>query len=131
MNRYLATALILVTGFASVGAWPVSYIVAGEVSELSLRAKSQGVGWFANGLGTGVFAIVLPYMYNPGSGDLRGKIGFVFFGFATLGLIISWLVVPEMKDRPPAEVDRMFEIGLSARKFRDSRMEQHDTAAEH
>lgn len=85
----------------------------------------------SNGLITGVFVIVLPYMYNPGSGGLRGKISFVFFGFATLGLAISWLIVPEMKDRVPAEVDRIFESGLPARHFRDHRMEEHDAAAVH
>lgn len=96
---------------------------------MSLRAKSQGVGWYDSGLETGVFVIVLPYISNPGSGDLQGKIRFLFFGFATLGLVISWLIVSQMKNRVPAKVDKIFEIGLPARHFRDHRMEEHDDAA--
>jgi hypothetical protein len=114
----MVVALTLVTGIASLGVWPVSYIIGAETSLLSLRAKTQGIGWCANGLGTGLFAFFLPYIYNPGSGNLAGKVGFVYSGFAALALTVSWLIIPEMKDRTPAEVDRMFELGLPAWQFR-------------
>ena len=114
----LATASTLVNAAAALGAWPVSYIVAAEASSLSLRAQTQGISVFVNSAVTVIFASFLPYLYNTTAANLGGKIGFVYVGFVTIALVVSWWIVPDMKDRTPAEIDEMFEIGLPARKFK-------------
>jgi hypothetical protein len=76
------------------------------------------VGWFVSGVATGVFSIILPYIYNPDSGNLRGKTGFVMAAFAAIGYIITWFTIPEMKDRSPMEIDRMFALNLPTRDFK-------------
>ncbi|KAL7903921.1 general substrate transporter [Trichoderma velutinum] len=114
----LATASTLVNTAASLGAWPVSYIVSAEVSSLSLRAHTQSISIFIHSAVTVIFSAFLPYLYNKTAANLGGKIGFVYVGFVTIAVVVSWWIIPDMKDRTPAEIDAMFEIKLSARKFK-------------
>ena len=100
-----------------IGVWPASYVVGGEASALHLRAKTQGVGWFVGGLSSGVFQIVLPYIFNPDQGNLRAKTGFIFAALCVIAVVVTWLSVPEMKSRTVADIDTMFELKLSARCF--------------
>ncbi|KAH8422372.1 uncharacterized protein LDX57_000128 [Aspergillus melleus] len=123
-----AVTLILVIMICGLSTWPASYVVAAEASALCLRAKTQGLGWLVNGLSNGIFGLVLPYIFNPDEGALRAKTGFVYTGFCILALAGTWLFVPEMKDRRPMEIDRMFEMGLSTRKFKGWVEERTDSA---
>ena len=108
------TAIVVVCG---VGVWPASHVVAAETSSLHLRAKTQGVGWFACGLTTAVFSITLPYIYNTDQGNLKAKTGFVMAGFTIVGFIGTYIALPEMKGRTPMQIDRMFDLKLPTRRF--------------
>jgi hypothetical protein len=108
-------AIVVVCG---VGVWPASHVVAAETSSLHLRAKAQGIGWFACGLTTAIFSIILPYIYNADAGNLKGKTGFVLAGFALLGFIGTYVALPEMKGRTPPQIDRMFDLKLPTRRFK-------------
>jgi hypothetical protein len=112
---------IIVVG---VGAWPASFAIAAETSSLQLRARTQGIGWFVSALSATVAGLALPYVFNPDEGNLRGKTGFTYAASSLLGAASSWWLIPEMKGRSVSEIDRMFEIGLPARKFKTWRAEQ-------
>ena len=43
---------------------------------------------------------------------------FFYTGFAGLGVVLVFFYVPEMKGRSAHEIDRMFDLRLSARKFK-------------
>ncbi|MBE3041165.1 MFS transporter [Candidatus Bathyarchaeota archaeon] len=101
-----------------IGVWPASFALAAETSSLRVRALAQGLGWFASGFATAIFGIILPYIFNPDAGNLKGKTGFVYTGFCVMGAVVAWRWVPEMKDRSAAEIDAMFEAKLEARKFK-------------
>ncbi|KAJ9491605.1 hypothetical protein VN97_g1630 [Penicillium thymicola] len=115
---YTAVSLMIITMVSGFGSWPASHVVAAEASSLQLRAKSQGIGWFTSGVGTAVFAIILPYIYNADQGNLRAKTGFVMAGFAAVAVVVVWLAIPEMKGRTPMEIDRMFSLKLPTREFK-------------
>lgn len=117
-DRYTAAGLICVVFTCGLGVWPASFALAAETSSLRVRALTQGIGWFASGLATAIFGIILPYIFNPDSGNLKGKTGFVYTRFCVLGAVIAWLWVPEMKDRTVADIDAMFTARVPARKFR-------------
>ncbi|KFY32323.1 hypothetical protein V493_00308 [Pseudogymnoascus sp. VKM F-4281 (FW-2241)] len=117
---YTATTLMVVILVNGLGAWPASSVVASEVSTLHLRAKSQGIGWFTNGLAAGVMGFVLPYIFNPDEGDLKAKTGFVYGGMGAIAVMVTWFIVPEMKGRNWVEIDRLFEERVSARNFERS-----------
>lgn len=119
MIRYTAITMMVIIIVCGLGIWPASHVVAAETSSLQLRAKAQGIGWFASGVSTGIFSIILPYIYNADEGNLKAKTGFVMAGFAAVALIGTWLAVPEMKNRSPMEIDQMFALKLSTRQFKD------------
>lgn len=110
--------MIIVIMVSGLGSWPASHVIATETSSLQLRAKTQGIGWFTAGVGAGVFAIILPYIYNPDKGNLRAKAGFVMVGFVGVAITIVWLTIPEMKGRTQMEIDRMFALRLPTRGFK-------------
>ncbi|KAK6067809.1 Alpha-glucosides permease MPH3-like protein 3 [Seiridium cupressi] len=116
-------AIVIING---LGSWPASFAVAGEASSLLLRAKTQGLNWFTNSLFSGVLSIALPYIFNPDAGNLGAKTGFVFAGLCLVGTLVSWLVIPEMKGRDHAEIEKMFELGIRTRNFK-SWSESEDT----
>lgn len=115
--RYTAITMMVIIIVCGMGCWPASYAVAGETSALSLRAKTQGIGVLFHNLFNIIFNLILPYIYNPDSGDLRAKTGFVYAGFCFVGLAGSWVLIPEMKGRSVVDLDRMFELKLPAREF--------------
>jgi hypothetical protein len=117
-HRYIAVGLILVITIAGLGAWPASYAIGGETSSLRLRAKSQGLGWFANSAGSAVFSAFLPYLYNTDAANLGGKTGFVFCALSAIACVLSYLYVPDLKGLTPAQADEMFESGQPARNFK-------------
>ena len=108
-------AIVLVCG---TGAWPCAVVVASETSSLQLRGLTQGVGAFTHSVSSSVVAIILPYIFNPDQGDLRGKTGFLFSALCVATAWMAWVWVPEMKGRSAAEIDDMFEAGLPSRKFK-------------
>ena len=106
---------ILVCG---IGVWPASFAISAETSSLQLRAKTQGIGWFVSALSSTVAGLVLPYVFNPDQGNLRGKTGFTYAASCLVGAAVSWYIIPEMKGRSVMEIDRMFEENLPARAFK-------------
>ncbi|KAJ5931088.1 hypothetical protein N7466_006581 [Penicillium verhagenii] len=115
---YTAVTMMIVIMVCGLGIWPASHVVAAETSSLQLRGKTQGIGWFVNGIATGVFSIILPYIYNTDAGDLKAKTGFFLAGVAAIAVLLTWLFIPEMKGRSPMDIDRMFSLKLQTRKFK-------------
>lgn len=55
---------------------------------------------------------------NPDQGNLRGKMGYVFGGLATISLVWSYFRLPEFKGRTYEDLDIMFARGVKARDFK-------------
>ncbi|OJJ85405.1 uncharacterized protein ASPGLDRAFT_45371 [Aspergillus glaucus CBS 516.65] len=114
---YTAVTLMIIIIICSLGAWPASYAIAGETSSLRLRAKTQGLGILFHNLANIIFNLILPYIYNPDSGNLRAMTGFVYAGFCVIAVAGTWFWVPEMKGRSVGEIDAMFELRVRTRDF--------------
>ena len=56
-------------------------------------------------------------MFNPDAGNMGGKVAFIFGGTTFACFVGTWLFVPETKDRSVAEIDRLFQMGVSSRDF--------------
>ncbi|KAF1847397.1 MFS general substrate transporter [Cucurbitaria berberidis CBS 394.84] len=120
---WTAASMMLTITICGVGVWPASFAISAETSSLQLRARTQGIGWFISALSTTVAGVALPYVFNPDQGNLRGKTGFTYAATCLVGAAVSWYIIPEMKGRSVAEIDRMFEENLSARGFKRWRVE--------
>ncbi|KAF2015208.1 MFS general substrate transporter [Aaosphaeria arxii CBS 175.79] len=119
VTNWTAAAMMITIVVCGVGVWPCSFAVAAETSSLQLRSKAQGIGWTISAFTSAVAGIALPYIFNPDQGNLRGKVGFTYVGSCLLAAIITWFIVPEMKGRTVADIDRMFELNLPARQFKN------------
>jgi MFS transporter, SP family, general alpha glucoside:H+ symporter len=119
-NRTTLMMIGVALQFTSISYGPAvgaSNAVAGEASATRLRAKSLGVGSaFAAVAGT-FWTIVMPYLFNQDQANLGGNIGWIFFGMGVVYLVLLYIDVPGTKGRSFEELDRMFEIGVSARSF--------------
>lgn len=115
-DRWTAISMMLTILICGLGVWPASYAIAAETSSLHLRAQTQGIGWFVTSLTTAIGGVVLPYVFNPDQGNLRGKTGYTFAASCAVGVLVSWAFVPEMKGWSVAEIDGMFEGGVGARQ---------------
>jgi MFS family permease len=121
-----AGIIIAIVVVVALGAWPASYAIAGEASALRMRSKTQAVGAVLAQISSVVMGLILPLIFSEDQGDLRGKTGLVYVGLCGVGLVLSWLYIPEMKDRSALEIDHMFELKLPARQFRHWRAEGHE-----
>lgn len=113
-----AVAITLQMAWLSIGpANGPALAVAAEVASITLRAKTLAIGFFFNYFWSAVWNIVVPYMFNPGYGDLGGLMGWVFFATSVISFIIMWFELPETKDMSFDQIDLLFEMKLNARKF--------------
>ncbi|ESZ94910.1 hypothetical protein SBOR_4702 [Sclerotinia borealis F-4128] len=95
-----------------------SISLAGEISSLRLRAKSQSLGFLFNYTYSTIWNVVVPYMFNTNEGNLGGKMGWIFCATACIAWFMVWAEIPEIKDRSYRELDEMFSRGVGARKFK-------------
>ena len=92
--------------------------IAGEVSALRLRSKSQSIGFFFNYSFSCIWNVVVPYMFNQDQGNLGGKMGFIYLATCIIALAIFFFEVPETRDISGLELDHLFEKRVAARKFK-------------
>ncbi|KAF7901338.1 hypothetical protein EAF00_003559 [Botryotinia globosa] len=101
-----------------------SISLAGEISSLRLRAKSQCLGFFFSYSYSTVWNVAVPYMFNATEGNLGERKGWIFFATACIAWFVVWVEIPETKDRTYGELDEIFNEGLSARNFKTYRTER-------
>ncbi|KAK6606440.1 Alpha-glucosides permease MPH2 [Botrytis cinerea] len=101
-----------------------SISLAGEISSLRLRAKSQSLGFFFNYSYSTVWNVAVPYMFNATEGNLGGKMGWIFLATSCIAWFVVWAEIPETKDRTYGELDEMFNERVPARKFKAYRTER-------
>ncbi|KAI8312786.1 MFS transporter fmqE [Colletotrichum sp. SAR11_240] len=114
-------AIIVVCG---MGVWPAGYAIMGETSSLRLRAKTQGLGGVAQQASSVVLSIILPYLFNKDAGNLGAKTGFLYVGLCAIAVVLCFFFLPEMKGRSVIEIDRMFDLKLPAREFKNWRADE-------
>jgi MFS transporter, SP family, general alpha glucoside:H+ symporter len=124
-----AVAITLQMAWLSIGpANGPALAVAGEVSTMRLRAKTLAVGFFFNYFYSTVWNIVVPYMFNPGYGNLGGELGWVFFGTCLISFVILWFELPDTKDLTAAQIDERFENRVKTREFRSREYQDNHTS---
>lgn len=62
-------------------------------------------------------------MLNPGAWDWSNYAGFFWGGICFLCIIYSYFRVPEPTGRSFAELDLLFETGVSARNFKSTKVD--------
>lgn len=103
--------------FMTIGA--MAFVLLGEVSSPSLRAKTMGLAAVTQSVFGIVMNVAIPYMVNPDAANLKGKVGFVFGGLGAIATVGSFFYVPELKGKTFAEIDALFVAKVPPRKMGD------------
>ncbi|KAK0609546.1 general substrate transporter [Bombardia bombarda] len=95
----------------------VCYSLVSEISTRRLQIKTVALGRMLYIVVGIVCSILTPYMLNPGAWDWGNYAGFFWGGICFLCIIYTYFRVPEPTGRSFAEMDLLFEQGVSARNF--------------
>ncbi|KAK9327538.1 general substrate transporter [Lipomyces starkeyi] len=104
--------------FYNVGVGSTVYTIAGEVPTSVLRAKTLAVALSSSAAATTMWSFVSPFIFNPGYGNLKAKIGFVFGAFMLVFAVMANFFVPETRMRTYEELDELFMNHVPTRQFR-------------
>jgi SP family general alpha glucoside:H+ symporter-like MFS transporter len=103
---------------------PVCYSLVSELSSTRLRTKTVVLARNSYNMLSIVNNVIIPYMLNPQAWNWAGKAGF-FWGCICLTVVVwSFFRLPEPKGRTYGELDVLFERKISARKFKETVVDQ-------
>ncbi|KAL1307008.1 hypothetical protein AAFC00_005637 [Neodothiora populina] len=114
---------------ATVG--PVCYSLVAELSSTRLRQKTIVLArnlYNITGISTNVLT---PHMLNPTAWNWGAKSGFFWAGMCSLCFTWTFFRLPEPKGRTYAELDMLFEMKVSARKFSSTVVDPFATTVSH
>ncbi|KAL3455810.1 general substrate transporter [Aspergillus heterothallicus] len=95
----------------------VSWSISGEISSVTLRAKTQSLCTLTNAISNWLFNFITPYLINNDQANLGGKAAFVWAALTALAAVWVWFEVPETKDMSFAELDRAFGDRVPTKRF--------------
>ncbi|PQE26744.1 MFS alpha-glucoside transporter protein [Rutstroemia sp. NJR-2017a BVV2] len=104
----------------------VCYSLVAELSTRRLQIKTVVLGRNLYNVVGIVCSVVTPYMLNPGEWNWSNFTGFFWAGICFCCIIYTYFRVPEPKGRSFAELDLLFEKGVSARKFASTKVDVFD-----
>ena len=115
----LATGAIMLVWalFYQLSVGTVCYSLVAELSTRRLQIKTVVLGRNLYNIVGIVCSVLTPYMLNPGNWNWANFTGFFWAGICFLCIIYTYFRVPEPSGRSFAELDLLFERGVSARKF--------------
>ncbi|OQV09830.1 hypothetical protein CLAIMM_13912 [Cladophialophora immunda] len=111
-------ALLLLSSYvanSTIGA--VSYTLVSEMPSSLLRSKTVAIARGSYAVINIGANVITPYMLNSTAWNWQAQAGWFWGGACGLGLVFSYFVIPESKNRTVAELDLLFERKISARKF--------------
>ncbi|KAI3333651.1 putative MFS alpha-glucoside transporter [Ustulina deusta] len=101
----------------------VCYSLVAELSTRRLQIKTIVLGRIGYNIVGIVAGVITPYMLNPTAWNWGNYAGFFWSGSCFLCLIYTYFRVPEPAGRTFAELDLLFEKGVSARKFASTKVD--------
>lgn len=131
-ERSLATGSIMLIWAMcyqlSVGT--VCYSLVAELSTRRLQIKTVVLGRNLYNIVGIICSVLTPYMLNPGAWNWGNYAGFFWGGICFCCIVYTYFRVPEPRGRTFAELDLLFERGVSARKFATTNVDVFDAEVE-
>lgn len=97
-----------------------SWAISAEISSYRLRAKTQGIAVISNALSTWLFTFTVAYIYNVDAGNLGVRAGFVYGAGSLVFVIVSFMLVPDLRGLAIGEVDWLYENKVPVWKFKEN-----------
>jgi SP family general alpha glucoside:H+ symporter-like MFS transporter len=123
-SRWAIGSMLLIFTFVydlTVG--PVCYSLVAEISATRLRAKTVVLARNLYNIGGIVVNILTNYQLTPTAWNWGAKSSFFWAGTCMCCFIWTFFRLPEPKGRTYGELDILFERGVSARKFKSTRVD--------
>ncbi|KAH7377545.1 MFS transporter [Cadophora sp. MPI-SDFR-AT-0126] len=116
----LATGSIMLVWalFYQLSVGTVCYSLVAELSTRRLQIKTVVLGRNLYNIVGIICSVLTPYMLNPGEWDWGNYAGFFWGAICFCCIVYTYFRVPEPMGRSFAELDLLFERGVSARKFK-------------
>jgi SP family general alpha glucoside:H+ symporter-like MFS transporter len=108
----------------------VTYSLVAELSTRRLQIKTVVLGRCLYNVVGIICGVLTPYMLNPGEWNWGNYAGFFWGGICFLCIIYTYFRVPEPRGRSFAELDMLFERGVSARQFATTEVDVFDESIE-
>ncbi|WEW58384.1 hypothetical protein PRK78_003852 [Emydomyces testavorans] len=108
----------------------VCYSLVSELSTRRLQIKTVVLGRNLYNIVAIICNVLTPYMLNPSAWDWGNYAGFFWGGICFLCIIYTFFRVPEPQGRSFAELDLLFERGVSARKFASTHVDVFEEEVE-
>ncbi|KAJ5502480.1 Major facilitator superfamily domain general substrate transporter [Penicillium fimorum] len=108
----------------------VCFSLVAELSTRRLQIKTVVLGRNLYNIVAIICGVLTPYMLNPGAWNWGNYAGFFWGGICFLCIIYTYFRVPEPRGRSFAELDLLFERGVSARKFASTQVDVFDETIE-
>ena len=117
---------LIVSVLFTLGPAPASWVIIGETSSVRLRPLTTGIGRGAYYLVNIPCIFLASYMLNTDKWNLGAKSGYVWAATALICSIMSWIWIPEMKNRSFREIDILFQRRVQARKWKHTEVDIND-----
>jgi SP family general alpha glucoside:H+ symporter-like MFS transporter len=117
---------LIVSVLFCLGPAPASWVIIGETSSVRLRPLTTGIGRGAYYLVNIPCIFLSSYMLNSDKWNLGGKSGYVWAGTAFICTAMSYIWIPEMKERSFREIDILFKRKVPARKWKETVVDVQD-----
>ena len=122
----VGTLLLLFTFVYDLSVGPMCYCIVAEMPSSKLRTKTVMLARNTYNVAHIVAGVVTPYMLSPTAWNWKAKTGFFWAGTAFVGSVWVFFELPETKNRTYAELDILFQDGVSSRKFNSTDVEVFD-----
>lgn len=128
----LATGAMMIVWalFYQLTVGTVCYSLVAELSTRRLQIKTVVLGRVLYNIVAIICGVLTPYMLNPTEWNWSNYAGFFWGGICFLCIIYAFFRVPEPRGRSFAELDLLFERGVSARKFATTQVDVFDEIIE-
>ncbi|CAK7207521.1 hypothetical protein SEUCBS139899_010331 [Sporothrix eucalyptigena] len=126
----LATGSLMIVwaAFYQFSVGTVTFSLVAEMPTRRLQVKTVALSRVAYNLAAIVVNVLTPYMINPTAWNWGNYAGFFWAGTTALMLVYHYFRLPEPSGRSFAEMDLLFERGVSARKFKSTDINAFDVA---
>ncbi|KAF2710419.1 maltose permease MAL61 [Pleomassaria siparia CBS 279.74] len=116
----IGAMLLIFTAVYNSTVGPVCYSLVAEMPSTRLRQKTVVLARNFYNIASIIGNILTPRMLNPGAWNWGAKSAFFWAGTCFGGLVWTYFRLPEPKGRTYGELDILFEQRVSARKFKDT-----------
>ena len=126
----IGSLLIIYTFTYNITVGPVCYSLVAELPSSRLRQKTVVLARNAfNIVGVAYTNVIGLYTLNPTAWDWGAKSSFFWAGNCAVCFVWAYFRLPEPKDRTYAELDMLFDQGVSARRFSTTQVDPFESTS--